>query len=90
MSDLMETPLAQFVANYLHEDWTEDATNLQDVLYQFIKESTSTQVDELKADIAKTLLAYGDAKDWPIELWPFDEDETPPKPVLAEIVRVLE
>lgn len=83
------TPLEDFVAQFLYEGYEEDHGGLDDAAHAFVESSTPEEQAALVQAIDKATQRYGSSTDWPVALWPFEDDEGAPGEALSVIREVL-
>lgn len=82
-------PLETFATHFLHADWDEDHEDLDAVVAAFLENATAGEVLALHDAINAALVEHPRGTEWPIDLWPFDEEDAPPHEILPAIREAL-
>jgi hypothetical protein len=83
------TPLEDFVALHLHEGWDEQHSTLEALAEAFAADVTEDERVALVAAIDAAIDHYKTAEEWPVALWPFEEDEGAPQEALSVVRAAL-
>lgn len=83
------TPLEEFVAQFLFESYEEEYGGLDDAAQAFVESSTPEEQAALVQAIDEATQRYGSSAEWPVALWPFEDDEGAPAEALSVVREVL-
>lgn len=82
-------PLETFATHFLHADWDEDYEDLHATVAAFLDNATAEEVLALRNAINAALMEHPRGTEWPVDLWPFDEEDAPPHEILPAILDAL-
>jgi len=86
--DIM-TPLEEFVAQFLFEGYEDEHGGLDDAAQAFVEASSLEEQAALVKAIDEAVKKYGASEEWPVALWPFEDDEGAPEEALSVVREVV-